>query len=61
MHIDLMYQYLVKSKQKLVINRLQNHVDINLKKTWLKIGDLQLWRKVCKPFTDFWGFYKILL
>ena len=32
MHIDLMYQYFVKSKQKLVINRLQNHLDIYLKK-----------------------------
>ena len=27
-----MYQYFVKSLQKLVINRLQNHVDIYLKK-----------------------------
>ena len=32
MHIDLMYQYFVKSMQKLVINRLQNHVDIYLNK-----------------------------
>ena len=62
MYVDLMYQYFVKAKQKLVINRLKNHVDIYLNKKWLKIGDVQLWRKVCKPFyTDFWGFYKILL